>query len=225
MNKVSEDSGYEEEILIRGTCVSVCTPNSGSLYRRTFSFDADKQPITQVLFTQFSTPSSSADSSVVTKSPNATTKADLSPAKTNTSAKALVVLLKTLIHIIYLDGGSYIVHLPFPVLKLWSIPLGLLIERHSDSEQGPMIADHSFSNEEQPLPRLFTLSGPLEDFGMVTCNGNSLDTDEEILYISSSSDSLCVTKTKSRNRITLWFASPDEQAGRKVSSHIPTLLI
>ena len=108
-------------------------------------------------------------------------------------------------------------HLPFPVLKVWPISLGLLIERQSDSEQGPMSTDRAFANEE-PLPRLFTLSSPLEDFGMVACNGPSLASDEEILFISSQSDSLCLTRNTEQDRITLWCATPDQQARRKVGS-------
>src|SRR5579871_1747878 len=193
MNVISVDPSYAEGILIRGNSVIICTPNHGSLCRRTFNFDADKQPIIQALFTHFSNVSSSAKSSASSELPSSTNRPDQSPARPNIPAKALVVVLKTLMHIIYLDGGSYIMHLPFPVLKVWPISLGLLIERQSDSEQGPMSTDRAFANEE-PLPRLFTLSSPLEDFGMVACNGPSLASDEEILFISSQSDSLCLTR-------------------------------
>lgn len=217
MNTISSESPHEEEIVIRGTSVAICIPNNGALYRATFNFEDDKQPIAQALFTHFSSSSSSTNETSPSESWAPSAKTDLTLAQPNTPAKALVVLLKTLIHVIYLDGGSYIVHLPFPVLRLWSIPLGLLIERQADSEQGPMAPDQSFANDES-LPRLFTLSSPLEDFGMVTSNGTSLDSVEEIIFVSSQSDSILVTRNSRTNQITLWYATPDQQERRKVPS-------
>jgi Anaphase-promoting complex subunit 1 WD40 beta-propeller domain len=211
MNKV-EDSRCEDELVIQGTTVFICTPNDNGIIRKqTFDFASQNQPITRALFTFFpsSPPTETASSTSVLKT-------DLSPARpSSTPAKALVVLLTTLIHIIYLDGGSYIVHVPFPVINVWSIPLGLLLERQPDSPEGPAGADESFITEDQ-LPRLFTLSSPLDEFGVVTCNGAALDPDEEIVFVSSQTDSLCVTRNSERNRITFWYASPDPRARRKV---------
>jgi len=206
-------SHYKDELVIDGCCV-VWTTNEGLIHKRTFNFESDGQPITQALFTVFS---SSPTASSQTRSQE---RSDLSPSLGLTTAnKALVVVLKTIMHIIYVDGGSYIVHLPFPVYKIWSISIGLLLERQLDSTHTPSSpTDHSFiiSESELELPRMFTLSSPLEDFGMVTCNRSSLDPNEEIIFFSSQDDALCVTRNVVECRITLWHATPDQQARKKV---------
>src|SRR5271170_5342504 len=125
---------YQDELVINGTTV-VWSLNDGLVRKRTFDFESDKQPVTQALFTIFS--SSSATSNPRTSALNVSASEkplDLSPSHSSPDSenKALVVVLKTLMHIIYLDGGSYIVHLPFPILKVWPIPLGLLLERQLD---------------------------------------------------------------------------------------------
>ena len=206
-------SQYKDELVVDGCCV-VWTTNEGLIHKRTFNFESDGQPITQALFTVFS---SSPTAAPQTRSPE---RSDLSPSLGSTTAnKALVVVLKTIMHIIYVDGGSYIVHLPFPVYKIWSIPLGILLERQLDSTHTPSSpTDHSFiiSESKHQLPRIFTLSSPLEDFGMVSCNRSSLDPNEEIIFFSSQDDALCVTRNGVESRITLWHATPDQQARKKV---------
>jgi hypothetical protein len=208
-------SQYKDELVIDGSSV-IWSVNDGLVHKRTFNFENDGQPIAQALFTVFSpsTPPS-------TPSPKDPHDVDNSPSRsTDTATKALVVVLKTLMHIIYIDsGGSYIVHLPFPVAKIWSIPIGLLLERELDSPPSSSSPDSSFASfeSESKLPRLFTLSNPLEDFGMVTCNHSSQrDSNEEILFVSSHKNTLCVTRNLPEHRITLWYASPDPQARRKV---------
>lgn len=206
-------SQYQDELVVDGCCV-IWTINEGLLHKRTFNFESDGQPITQALFTVFS---SSPTPSLQMQSPE---RSDLSPSLGLTTAnKALVVVLKTIMHIIYHDGGSYIVHLPFSLHKIWSIPLGILLERQLDSLHtlsSPTDRSFLISESEHQLPRMFTLSSPLEDFGMVVCNRSSLDPDEEIIFFSSHDDALCVTRNGVENRMTLWNAMPDQQARKKV---------
>lgn len=209
-------SQYRDELVIDG-CSVIWTENDGLVHKRTFSFEADGQPVTHALFTVFS-----SSPSTVSHSPT-TDRLDLSPSCANGyPGKALVVVLKTLMHIIYLDGGSYIVHLPFPVHKIWSIPLGILLERHLEPPNSVSLSDDNslfISEPDNQLPRLFTLSSPLEDFGIVTCNRSSLDLDEEIIFFSSQNDGLCITRNATEKRITLWYATPDLQARKKVPLH------
>ena len=210
---------YQDELVIDGTTV-VWSLNDGLVRKRTFDFASDKQPLTQALFTVFSSsPASKPRISGSNGSPS-DQPLDLSPSHSSpdTENRALVVVLKTLMHIIYLDGGSYIVHLPFPILKVWSIPLGLLLERQLDPSR-----ISALSHSDTQLPRLFTLSSPLDDFGAVACNRSTLDTDEEIVFVSRRTDALWVTRNIPEKRITLWHASPDQQARRKVFSLIPML--
>ena|SRR5208282_266437 len=184
------------------------------LQKRIFNFTSDNQPVTQALFTSFSSSSSTQSSSSLSfSSPSTSHPPDLSLAQTSadTPQKALVVVLKTLMYIIYPEGGSYIIHLPFPLVKVWSVPLGLLLERQIDPTPLTML-----SQSEPQLPRLFTLSNPLDDFGVVAGNRFSLDPNEEIVFVSSQKDALCVTRNVSEKRISIWYASPDQQARRKV---------
>jgi Anaphase-promoting complex subunit 1 len=204
-----------ECVVIEGSRV-VCSTMLGDevLQKRIFNFTSDNQPVTQALLTTFSSSSSAQSSpSLPFSSLSACHTPDLSPSQSSADSpqKALVVVLKTLMYIIYLEGGSYIIHLPFPLIKIWSIPLGLLLERQIDPIPHTML-----SQSEPQLPRLFTLSSPLEDFGMVTCNRFPMDSKEKIVFVSSQKDALCVTRNVSENRITIWHASPDQQARRKV---------
>lgn len=204
-----------ERVVIEGSRV-VCSTMLGDevLQKRIFNFTSDNQPVTQALLTTFSSSSSAQSSpSLPFSSLSTCHPPDLSPSQPSADSlqKALVVVLKTLMYIIYLEGGSYIIHLPFPLVKIWSIPLGLLLERQIDPIPLTML-----SQSEPQLPRLFTLSSPLEDFGMVACNRFSMDPKEKIIFVSSQKDALCVTRNVSENRITIWHASPDQQARRKV---------
>jgi hypothetical protein len=212
MNVIDSLPAHRDELVVHGTSV-IWSVNDGLVHKRTFSFENDNQPITQALFTVFSRTSPPTHSQRQERSHSiiAAKQPDLSPSEPSSGVpnKALIVVLKTLMHIIYLDGGSYIIHLPFPVLKVWSVSLGLLLERES-------YTDSTLSHPESQLPRLFTLSGPLEEFGTVTCNRSSLDPSEEILFVSPQSDALCITRKQPENRVTLWHASPDQQAHKRV---------
>jgi Anaphase-promoting complex subunit 1 len=167
----------------------------GVLHVHNCVFNFPKDDIVQTLLTRFSASQQNVSS-------------DLSPSQRASAETALVVVLKSLMHIIYPEGGSYIVHLPVPVLKVWSVPLGLVLERQLDSS----------SLSESGLPRLLTLSSPLEDFGTVTWNGFSLDKHEEILFVSSDKDALCLTRNHKESKLTVWHVSPAHLARRKVSS-------
>src|SRR5271163_3637599 len=102
----------DDELVVQGTCVMWYV--NDRILKRRFNFDDDKEPISQALFANFSSSSTSKVPSSLQSPP----------------AKALVVVLETLLHIIYVDQGSnYIFHLPFPVLKVWPVSLGLVLER------------------------------------------------------------------------------------------------
>ena len=209
-------SRYKNQLVVDGSSVFWYV-NDGLAHKRTFNFDNEGQPISQALFTVFtSTPHQHDHRKAPSRPKNSPDRSPSQSTSPDTNI-ALVVVLKNLMHVIFLDGGSYIIHLPFPVLKVWPISIGLLLERQLDVLQ-PTSSDHfAISGSEIQLPRLFTLSNPLEDFGMVTCNRSShLDPNEEIVFISPQTDTFCVTNNVSEKRLTLWYASPDQQARRKV---------
>jgi Anaphase-promoting complex subunit 1 len=207
-----------DTVEIKGNVV-VCSSTlaESTFHKRTFDFSNEKQAVTQALFTTFSfTPNQASDNA---STPEQSVQfmypfgPDLSPAQSRQAdrRRALVVVLKTLMHIIYPGGGSYIVHLPFDVHKVWSIPLGLLLDRHPEPIQNSIL---SHSNPQ--LPRLFTLSSPLEDFGTVTSSRSALDVGEELLFVSSGEDGIFLSRNKAESRLTIWHSSPDQQVRRKV---------
>lgn len=185
-----------------------------TFHKRTFDFSNEKQAVTQALFTTFSSaPNPSPGNISAPDKSKSSFNPDLSPAPSKQAdrRRALVVVLKTLMHIIYPGGGSYIVHLPFDVHKVWSVPLGLLLDRHPEPIQNSIL---SHSNPQ--LPRLFTLSSPLEDFGTVTSSRSALDVGEELLFVSSGEDGIFLSRNKAESRLTIWHSSPDQQVRRKV---------
>jgi len=188
--------------------------------KRTFDFTNETQPVTQALFTTFSTaPRAPPDPALPTPSLGSDhlLAPDLSPTHVgqDPNRRALVVILKTLMHIIYPAGGSYVVHLPFDIHKVWSVPLGLLLDRHPESVQQSIL-----SSSDPHLPRLFTLSSPLDDFGMVSSSRPIGDVDEEFIFVSSGEDGILVSRNKTENRLTIWHASSDQQVHRKVSLYL-----
>src|SRR5271156_4653190 len=96
---------YKDELVIHGSTV-VWSLNDGLVRKRTFDFENDKQPVTQALFTFFSSSPSSDTSASTSPVSNSDKPVDLSPSQSShdTRDRALVVVLKTLMHIIYLDG-------------------------------------------------------------------------------------------------------------------------
>lgn len=105
----------EDELLTTETCVIW---SRGGSMRRIFSFDVEKEPITQALLTYFPTSEGSRDGR---KSKEYKQFQGLS--------RALVVFLKTQAHIHFLSGTSYVVHMPFEVESACAAPCGVIIQR------------------------------------------------------------------------------------------------
>jgi anaphase-promoting complex subunit 1 len=105
----------EDELLTTETCVIW---SRGGSMRRIFSFDVEKEPITQALLTYFPTSDGPRDGS---KSREYKQFQGLS--------RALVVFLKTQAHIHFLSGTSYVVHMPFEVESACAAPCGVVIQR------------------------------------------------------------------------------------------------
>ncbi|CAM1504062.1 Fc.00g016530.m01.CDS01 [Cosmosporella sp. VM-42] len=122
-----EGEDIEDELLTTEYCVIWCR---GGVFRKTFKFDLEKEPITQALLAYF--PASEDD------------KAENWDGGKNTNnesalAKALVVFLKTQAHIYFLSGANHIVHMPFEVESACAGPVGVIIQRKQRSENlGPI---------------------------------------------------------------------------------------
>lgn len=112
------DSGhFEDEILTTRDTVIWCR---GGLFRKSFKFNLEKEPIVQALFAYFPT---SADEKAQAD------KAKDIPKQINPLEKALVVFLKTQAHIYFLSGTSHTVYMPFEAESAHRAPVGVIIQR------------------------------------------------------------------------------------------------
>ncbi|PQE20624.1 anaphase-promoting complex subunit 1 protein [Rutstroemia sp. NJR-2017a BBW] len=102
-----DDAGSEvdDELLVTPRCVIW---SRGGIFRKSYNFDLEKEPITQALLTSF--PSVGA---LPAKGQNV---GQSKATSTSTSkSKAIVVFLKTQAHVYFLSGTSHVIHLPFEV--------------------------------------------------------------------------------------------------------------
>ena len=123
---VSREGGreFEDELLTTDNCVLW---SRGGVFRKSFSFDPEKESVTQALLAYFP---ASADS------PKARPPADRPPKDKKKPAadkpvlsRALVVFLKSQAHIYFLSGASHVVHMPFEVESACAAPCGVVIQR------------------------------------------------------------------------------------------------
>lgn len=167
-------------------------------------------------------------------------------------ARALVVFLKTRAHIYFLSGKSYVIHIPFEIQHAMPSPRGLMLQIKApplSSISKPASKSSSFASTSSlnilpsarpDFPRLYSLTDPLADLGMaITSNGNAMDPNEELIFISPNSELdsspytldptgsktflsseiiFAVTLNHHKGEITIWFARyiPQETAN---SSH------
>ncbi|KAK5995572.1 Negative regulator of mitosis [Cladobotryum mycophilum] len=127
----TDDNGQdqiEDELLTTEKCVVWCR---GSIFRKTFKFDLEKEPITQALLTSF--PTSEDDKN---DRKTAAAKDSRAPAL----EKGLIVFLKTQAHIYMLSGTSHVIHMPFEVESACAAPVGVLIQTKQKAENMAPIA-------------------------------------------------------------------------------------
>ncbi|KXX73439.1 Negative regulator of mitosis [Madurella mycetomatis] len=149
VNITSEDGReYEDEILTTDNCVLW---SRGGFFRKTFSFDLEKEAVTQALLAYFP---ASADKP---KGDGHTDNPATVPTDKPALSRALVVFLKTQAHIYFLSGASHVVHMPFEVESACAAPCGIIIQRKprvdntSVSLRLPKVPPNSFISS-QPTP-------------------------------------------------------------------------
>lgn len=126
---LTDDRGHEQvedELLTTETSVVWCR---GRIFRKTFKFNLEKEPITQALLAYFP---ASQDEKIETNNAAATAAPSLE--------KALVVFLKTQAHVYLLSGTSHIIHMPFEVESACAGPIGVIIQRKQKAENLAPIA-------------------------------------------------------------------------------------
>jgi anaphase-promoting complex subunit 1 len=262
----------DDELLVTPRCVIW---SRGGIFRKSYKFDLENEPVTQALLTSF--PS---------VGPLAGKEKEVGHDKTSSKSRstAIVVFLKTQAHVYFLSGTSHVIHLPFEVESATAAPNGLIIQRKlrvdnlvpaslkfprvppnsfvssqpqqwsaASSQQStfstadlgaprqmPMLPNSTLKDMWDPpalkndsnWPRLFSLSDPLAEMGLVVAqpprpegrgHGRSstkvtlLDTAEEILHVShrnefSHKDSentltLALTLNRETSMYTVWKLS------------------
>lgn len=113
----------EDELLTTKDTVIWCR---GGLFRKSFKFDLEKEPIVKALFAYF--PTSADDKNQDTS------------AQESDPEKSLVVVLKTQAHIYFLSGTSHTVHMPFEAESAYPAPVGIIIQRKYKAENATSFA-------------------------------------------------------------------------------------
>ncbi|KAK4195518.1 hypothetical protein QBC40DRAFT_19851 [Triangularia verruculosa] len=148
------DNEYEDELLTTKDCVLW---SRGGVFRKSFKFDLENEPIAQALLANFP---ASADHQPGDK------KETRAPGRPVLS-KALVVFLKTQAHIYFLSGASHVVHMPFEVESACSAPCGVIIQRKPRANNTapvslrlPKVPPNSFVSSQPPPSSAGTQRGP-----------------------------------------------------------------
>jgi anaphase-promoting complex subunit 1 len=116
-----EDDGKstfnDDELLVTPRCVIW---SRGGVFRKSYKFDLEKEPVTQALLTSFPSvgPLASKDNNSLQNKVHSSNR-----------ATAIVVFLKTQAHVFFLSGTSHVIHLPFEVESASAAPNGLIIQR------------------------------------------------------------------------------------------------
>lgn len=277
----------DDELLITPRCVIW---SRGGIFRKSYRFDLENEPVTQALLTTFSSvrPLAAKD------------KRSAKHNDSNTKSAAIVVFLKTQAHVYFLSGTSHVIHLPFEVESATAAPNGIIIQRKlrvdnlvPASLKFPRVPPNSFvSSQPQPWsaassqqstfsiadlnapkqlplpptstlnelwdppalkndsnwPRLFTLSDPLAEMGLVvaqaikpesggrrrgTSKFTTLDTAEEMLHVtrrtefsrrdSKASLVLAVTLNRETSIYSVWKLSYiGQETGARDRQRIPS---
>ncbi|KAK4187333.1 hypothetical protein QBC35DRAFT_532579 [Podospora australis] len=165
------DHPCEDELLTTENCVLW---SRGGVFRKSFKFDLENEPITQALLAYFP---ASADQHI---DPETTKTKPISRSKTEPQSigtatkqkskpslsRALVVFLKTQAHIYFLSGPSHVVHMPFEVESACAAPCGIIIQRKPRANNSvpislrlPKVPPNSFVSS-QPPSSAHTQRGP-----------------------------------------------------------------
>lgn len=150
------DNEYEDELLTTKNCVLW---SRGGVFRKSFKFDLENEPIAQALLANFPASAEHQSRDNDKQKKKALEKPNLS--------KALVVFLKTQAHIYFLSGASHVVHMPFEVESACAAPCGVIIQRKPRANNTapvslrlPKVPPNSFVSFQPPPSSSNTQRGP-----------------------------------------------------------------
>ncbi|KAG0647308.1 Anaphase-promoting complex subunit 1 [Hyphodiscus hymeniophilus] len=135
----------DDELLVTSRCV---VWSRGGVFRKSYRFDLENEPVTQALMTTFPSVGPLAKEG----------NPQLHTTKQNSRSAAIVVFLKTQAHVHFLAGTNHVIHLPFEVESAVAAPHGLIIQRKlrvdnlaAASLKFPRVPPNSFVSS-QPQP-------------------------------------------------------------------------
>ncbi|KHN97163.1 negative regulator of mitosis [Metarhizium album ARSEF 1941] len=128
-----DSDALEDELLTTQDCVIWCR---GGMFRKSFKFGLEKEPITQALLAYFAT----SEDALQNAHHSASTPIQAPSLAAPRLEKALAVFLKTQAHIFFLSGTSHIIHMPFEVESACAGPIGVVIQRKYKAENLAPIA-------------------------------------------------------------------------------------
>ncbi|EEY17322.1 PC_rep repeat-containing protein [Verticillium alfalfae VaMs.102] len=141
----------EDELLVTETCV---VWSRGGIFRKSFKFDLENEPITQALLAYFPAYDE-------LRKPKNKKRSSVSPEISKKPSKALIVFLKTQAHLHFVSGASHVIHMPFEVEAACAAPQGVIIQRKHYTENNipvslkfPKVPPNSFVSSQITAPSL-----------------------------------------------------------------------
>lgn len=119
VDQTDGDEGEDELLVTKDTVIW----SRGCVFRKSFGFKLEKEPITQALLTYFPN-SEQPDEGHQDSGKRVRFEKD-----EKVLSKALVVFLKTQAHVYFIDGTSHVVHMPFEIESACAAPRGVIIQR------------------------------------------------------------------------------------------------
>lgn len=169
---IDEEQGnqVEDELLVTKTSVIW---SRGDVFRKSFNFELEKEPVTQALIAYFPAYEGRRVSSSASNNPSRGARPALREPKL---CKALFIVLRTQAHIHFLSGTSHVVHMPFEAEAVCAGPRGVIIQRKQrpDNEgpvfpKFPKVPPNSFVSSQTTAP---SLRGSQQTFFSVEGLGN-----------------------------------------------------
>ncbi|BFZ60471.1 Anaphase-promoting complex subunit 1 [Saitoella coloradoensis] len=133
--------------------------------------------------------------------------------------RGLVVLLKSIGFIYLLGGSTHIIHIPFEVKHAFPAPVGIILERKLGAHElqpHPKKGSTLWPDETETelggggrFPKFFTLTSPLNEFGIVTLTAagqgeSEFGLEDEMVYIDAA---IALTRNQRTGTVTLFRAT------------------
>ncbi|ROT38402.1 hypothetical protein SODALDRAFT_350637 [Sodiomyces alkalinus F11] len=153
---IDDENGeqVEDELLVTKTSVIW---SRGDVFRKSFNFELEKEPVTQALITYFP----AYEESRAPSSSNGSSHGARPALREPKLSKALFVVFRTQAHIHFVSGNSHVVHMPFEAEAVCAGPRGVIIQRKQRDDnlapifpKFPKVPPNSFVSSQTTAPSL-----------------------------------------------------------------------